>query len=197
MFAKSSRYRKLPDIVVTDAKGRTVASKTLRLLPAVSGTFLHTVEEVDRLDRLAFTYYQQPRNWWHICDANPEFLAPQALLGTEPIVTTRLPLTPEAEDDQPPWAALLDSLSGMVGVERVQVVEEAAELVPQDRDAAGQTVTVLVPRYERAVIVTHNRLNVSVTALVQVVARAGFLAGPPEPSGRVGKPIVIPPAVVG
>ena len=70
-----------------------MASKTLRLLPQVSGTFRHTVEDVDRLDHLAYKYYQQPRKWWRISDANPEFLSPQALLGKEPIVTDRFPVT--------------------------------------------------------------------------------------------------------
>ena len=39
MFSSFSRYRKLPDVVTTDAKGRTLASKALRPLPSVSGTF--------------------------------------------------------------------------------------------------------------------------------------------------------------
>ena len=94
MFSKISRYRTLPDVVTTDARGRTVSSKALRPLPTVSGTFLHTVEGVDRLEHLAFKYYQQPRNWWRICDANPEFMSPQGLLGKEPVVTARFPLTP-------------------------------------------------------------------------------------------------------
>lgn len=79
MFSRISRYRKLADVVTTDAKGRKLASKSLRLPPEVSGTFLHTVEEVDRLDHLAYKYYKQPRKWWRICDANPEFMSPQAL----------------------------------------------------------------------------------------------------------------------
>ena len=79
MFSRISRYRKLPDIVTTDSHGRTLPSKTLRLLPQVAGTFRHTVEDVDRLDHLAYKYYQQPRKWWRIVDANPEFMSPQAL----------------------------------------------------------------------------------------------------------------------
>ena len=89
MFSRISRYRTLPDIVTTDADGRTLVSKTLRPLPQAPGTFRHTVEEADRLDHLAYKYYQEPRKWWRISDANPEFLSPQALLGKEPIVTDR------------------------------------------------------------------------------------------------------------
>lgn len=197
MFAKISRYRTLPDMVTTDARGRTVASKALRLLPTVSGTFLHTVEGVDRLEHLAFKYYQQPRSWWRICDANPEFMAPQALLGKEPVVTARFPLTLRTEDGLPPWAELLGQLAAMVGVERVQVVEEEVELVPQQRDVDGTPVTVVVPRYERAAIVTYNQMNVDAGEIVQVIVGAGFAVGQREPIGRVGKPIVIPPDVVG
>ena len=64
MFSKISRYRKLPDTVSSDARGRSLQSKTLRLLPEVSGEFRHTVEEVDRLDHLAYKYYRQSRKWW-------------------------------------------------------------------------------------------------------------------------------------
>jgi hypothetical protein len=148
---------------------------------------------VDRLDHLAFKYYRQPRNWWQICDANPEFMAPQALLGKEPLVSARFALTLKGEDDTPPWAMLLRQLEAILGVERVQLVEEEVELVPRPRDFAGTRVTVLRPRYQRALIVTYNRLNVDVGELVQIISKAGLIVGQPEPIGRVGKPIVIPP----
>jgi hypothetical protein len=196
MFSRISRYRTLPDVVTTDARGRTVSSRALRLLPRVSGTFLHTVEGVDRLDHLAFKYYQQPRSWWRICDANPEFMAPQALLCKEPIVTARFPLAPRAKGTEPVWTELL-GLAAMVGVERVQVVEEEVELVRQQRDIAGTQVIVVVPRYERAVTVTYNQMNVAAGDLAQIMSEAGFAVGQPEPIGRVGKPVVIPPGVVG
>ena len=50
MFSKISRYRKQPDIVTIDNKDLVLASRDLRLLPEVSGTFFHTVDEVERLD---------------------------------------------------------------------------------------------------------------------------------------------------
>lgn len=93
MFSKISRYYKVPDVAVPDAQGRVFASKDLRLLPAVTGTFQHVVKAGDRLDHLSHKYYSQPLQWWHICDANPEFLSPLALLGDEVIVTTRFPVT--------------------------------------------------------------------------------------------------------
>lgn len=159
MFSKISRYRKLPDIVTTDVKGRNSESKSLRLLPEVSGTFLHTVEEVDRLDHLAFKFYRQPRKWWRICDANPEFMSPQALLGKEPIVTYRFPLTPAVNGVHPPWAELLKQLGEIVGVENLQVVEEVQLL--------SETQT-----YERAIIVTYNQMNVNAGELAGVITAA-------------------------
>lgn len=196
MFSKNSRYRKLTDIVTTDPKGRNSESKSLRLLPEVSGTFLHTVEEVDRLDHVAYKYYKQPRKWWRICDANPEFMSPQALLGKEPIVTYRFPLTFDDEESQPPWAELLRQLPEVVGVENLQV-EEKVELVSEEQTIGDQQVTVLVPRYERATIVTYNQMNVSAGDLADIMTDVGFEVGQPQNIGRVGKQIVIPPNVVG
>lgn len=115
MFSKISRYRKLTDDVAVDAKGRRLASKSLRLLPEVSGDFLHTVEEIDRLDHLSYKYYQQPRTWWRICDANPMFLSPHALLGKEPLMTAQFPLS--WDGPTPPWSVLLKDLMQMFGVE--------------------------------------------------------------------------------
>lgn len=115
MFSRISRYRKLPDVVIVDAKGRRLASKSLRLLPDVTGTFLHTVEEGDRLDHLAFKYYEQPRSWWHIADANPAFLSPEAMLDQKPWITLQIPLT--WDGPAPPWSELLRDLLQIIGVE--------------------------------------------------------------------------------
>src|SRR6059058_44650 len=108
MFAKISRYRKVPDVVTVDGQGRMLASKDLRMLPEVTGTFRHTVEAGDRLDHLGYKYYDQPRKWWHICDANPQFLSPQALVDQDAVVTARFPLT--VAGGEPPWAALFGTL---------------------------------------------------------------------------------------
>lgn len=189
MFSRASRYYKLPDIVTTDARGRTLVSKTLRLLPPVSGAFRHTLEDTDRLDHLAYKYYRQPRKWWQISDANPEFLSPQALLGKGPVVTERLPLTfPGA---RPPWSTLVRELAGRVGVEDVHILEET-RLVPKTQVLDGQTLTVHVEQFERAVVVTYNQLNLSPADLTSAVKAAGFVAGQAERVGRVGKQIIIP-----
>jgi hypothetical protein len=194
MFSRISRYRKLPDMVTTDSHGRTLPSKTLRLSPQVSGTFLHTVEEVDRLDHLAYKYYQQPRKWWRIVDANPEFLSPQALLGKEPIVTDRFPLSFDGDGMQPPWSALVRHLTERVGVEDVKVVEET-RLVPQAQTVDGQTV--YVEQFERTVVVTYNQMNIGTGDLASIMAASGFDVSQPERIGRAGKQIVIPRDVIG
>jgi hypothetical protein len=196
MFTKISRYQKLPDIVTTDTRGQEFASKPLRLLPEVSGVFLHAVEEVDRLDHLAYKYYRQSRKWWRICDANPEFMSPLALLGDEAIVTDRFPVIAGSLEEALPWANLT-SLLDMVGIEDVQLKEEEVALVEQEKTFDGEEVTVFVPRYERAVIVTYNRMSVDARAIIAAITAAGLRVGRPERIGRVGKSIVIPADAVG
>lgn len=115
MFSKISRYRNEPDDVTVDARGRTLESKGLRLLPEVTGAFLHIIEAGDRLDHLAYKYYNQSRNWWRIIDANPAFLSPQALVGGEPRTTLHFDVT--WSGPSPPWTDLLQALRQGPGVE--------------------------------------------------------------------------------
>ncbi len=124
MAAMISRYRKSQEISATDAAGRTLVSKELRFLPVVTGTFLHTVEETDRLDNLSFKYYKQPRKWWRICDANPEPLCPLALLGKEPIVTTLFPLSIGGNEEQLRWPGLIKTLVERPGVLDIKISED-------------------------------------------------------------------------
>ncbi len=237
MFSKNSRYRKVPDVVTTDSKGRKLKSRNFRLLPEVSGDFFHTVEEIDRLDHLAYKYYKQSRKWWRICDANPEFMSSQALLGKEAIVTVRFPLTfkavstipepepklgelpadglkkvtditvskpsdkgvskaPEIKLKQPPWAELLRKLSEEPGIEDVKVIDDI-HLIPVGETHNDQEATVYRERYERAVIVTYNQMNLQTEDIDAIIKDSGFEPGQPENIDRVGKKIVIPPNVVG
>ncbi len=197
MFSKRSRYRKLDDVVTADAEGRSAQSKALRLLPEVSGTFLHTVEEPDRLDHLAYKYYKQPQKWWRICDANPEFMLPQALLGKDPVKTTRFPLTVDEETPEPFWVGLLSAVQKTVGVERAQLAKEETALVDRVRSVGLNEVTVKVPEYRYVLIVRHNVMNVDEEALAAQISGLSFTVGPPESVGRVGKQIIIPPNIVG
>jgi hypothetical protein len=191
MFSKLSRYRRVPDIAVPDARGRVLAAKDIRPLPDVTGTFRHTVDSGDRLDQLSYTYYGDPLRYWHITDANPQFLSPLALVGAEPVTTTRFPVTVTAGD--PPWTAAIRALAAVVGVEDTRV-EEDFVLVEQRQNVGGQQVTVTVKRFERALLVRHSRVAVDAAPLAAVIAAAGFTVGPPAASGQIGEQILIPPA---
>ncbi len=193
MFSKVSRYRKVPDVTAPDAQGRMLAAKDLRLLPDVSGTFRHTVDSGDRLDQLAYKYYSQPLQWWNICDANPEFLSPLALLGQDAVITTRFPVTVSGT---PPWAVLSSTLRGLLGVEDVEIVEDI-QLAPQQVTVGGQTITALVEQFQRAVLVTYNRLNVTSATLATSIETAGFQVAPFADLEQVGQEIVIPPKPIG
>jgi hypothetical protein len=124
MFSRISRYRDLPDVVTVDARGRAVRSRSLRLAEPVAGVLVHTLEEGDRLDHLAQRYYGQPRSWWRIVDANPEFLSPHALVGREPRGAGVAPL--ECTGAAPPWADLLRALRDTPGVEEAATGTPAA-----------------------------------------------------------------------
>jgi hypothetical protein len=193
MFSKISRYKKLLDIVTVDPRGRSLESKSIRLLPEVSGTFLHTVEEVDRLDHLAYKYYKQPRKWWRICDANPEFMSPRTLLGKEPIVTAQFPVTFDGNSGQPPWYILLKALSRIPGVRDVSIKEDSQPVL---EEVVGE-VEVYGEIFERVVIVTYNHLTVTPADLQKAIEDEDerFKMGQAENIGRIGKKIVIPPDV--
>jgi hypothetical protein len=197
MFSKISRYRKLPDEVTIDPHGRELTSKNLRLLPEVPSRFRHTVEEVDRLDHLSFKFYKQPRNWWRICDANPEFLLPQELLGKEPLITQRFPVNYEGPETTPPWAVLLTQLSESVGVEDVRV-EEEIELISEIQEINGEKREVIIEqRFHRAVMIAYNQMNIGLAELSELIVNSGFEVSEPQNVGRVGKQMVIPPPVIG
>jgi hypothetical protein len=189
VFSRISRYRNEDDVSIVDAAGRTQLSKALRLTPTVEGKFRHTLADGDRADELAYKYYKQPRKWWRICDANPEFMSPQALLGKDALAVARFAVE---TGGTPPWAALLAALESRVGVETARL-EERWSLAAEPQVVDGQEVTVNVERIVHTVIVTYNRLNASATGIAAVIAGFGLEVGEPQPVGRAGKPIVIPP----
>jgi len=179
MFSKNSRYRKLPDEVTLDVKGRLVLGKSLRLPPTEAGSFRHGVDDNDRLDHLGFKYYQQPRKWWRICDANPDFMSPLELLGKTPVVTQFFPLTFNGDGD-PPWAVLLTTLMSHVGVIDVSLEED---------DETGKVMGVLM---------VYNLMNITEKELTDIIKeKADFSVKTAQTIGRVGKPITIPPDVNG
>jgi phage tail protein X len=80
MFFDGSRYLRVKDYTVTDARGRQVKVKRPRPQALVTGSFLYQVKEGDRLDLLAQKFYHNPRKWWLICDANPGLMYPDDYL---------------------------------------------------------------------------------------------------------------------
>ncbi len=85
MFAKNSRYFRLPESSPVNGRGERLRGKNLRLIDPSPGIFLHTVQGRDRLDLLALKYYREPTKWWQISDANPAFAFPVDLLDRSPI----------------------------------------------------------------------------------------------------------------
>ncbi|MFI6324346.1 hypothetical protein ACIBG8_42955 [Nonomuraea sp. NPDC050556] len=167
MFSKISRYRPLADVVTIDAAGRRLSSRDLRATGPVTGRYQHTLADGDRLDALAAHYYRQPRSWWRICDANTDYLSPQELVGAEPVLICRFEMTGT------PTAALVRAVSALVGVDRA-VLE-------------GDTT----------LLVTFNRLNLSVQDIAAVFQAGGHPVVRAVQAGRTGKPIVIPPDISG
>jgi hypothetical protein len=155
MPARDSRYHGLPD--------------ALRPLPEVGGEFRHTLAERERLDHLASRYYRDPRRWWRICDANPEFLSPLELVGAGPLRTLSVPL--DADADLPEIA---DDLGGDPGIVRFRLVDD--------------------PMSDRATaVVTYNRVTIDEGSVLALLGEARDASRPPQTLGRAGKSIVVPP----
>jgi nucleoid-associated protein YgaU len=70
MFTKQSRYHQVPEDFVTDAAGRRIPYKLLRLISSGRSVQAHRVAIGDRLDLIAFHYLNDPEQFWRICDAN-------------------------------------------------------------------------------------------------------------------------------
>ncbi len=83
-FAPNSRYYGLPTLTQTFADGRTITYLTRRFVPRPGSFALlkqHSVVQNDRPDLLAATYFNDPLQYWRICDANT-VLRPAALVET-------------------------------------------------------------------------------------------------------------------
>lgn len=71
MFLKGSRYEKARPFVASGSTPAFPGVRARNIAPAPA-VLEHTVSAGDRLDRLAQHYYNDPRLWWRIVDANPE-----------------------------------------------------------------------------------------------------------------------------
>ena len=84
LFAPNSRYYGLPTLTQTFPDGRTISYLTRRFVPQpdqFSLLKLHAVVQNDRLDILAGTYFDDPQQYWRICDAN-NAIRPNELVET-------------------------------------------------------------------------------------------------------------------
>lgn len=70
MFESGSRYAQVRDLVYDDGRGRQIPYKALRPIPASAALRVHTVVDADRLDLIADAYYDDPEQFWRVCDAN-------------------------------------------------------------------------------------------------------------------------------
>lgn len=80
MFFKGSRYEKVADLSYTDpVSKRSVSYKGIRYISRSSARIGHIVSAADRLDLIAFRYYQDPLQFWRICDGNLALWPPTLL----------------------------------------------------------------------------------------------------------------------
>ena len=126
MFAKNSRYARLPESSPEDAQGERFRGKDLRRIPFSTGMFLHMVQARDRLDLLAMKYYGEPTKWWQICDANPQFEFPLDLLDRGPIQEEVFVLVDGQAEDR--FNALVQALTGL-GAVRNPIMEASVSSV--------------------------------------------------------------------
>ena len=83
-YPQSSRYNGVATTTITGADGRVIAYLQRRIVPQPSafGTLqVVTVQDGDRIDRLAAQYLGDPLAYWRLCDANG-VLSPEDLTAT-------------------------------------------------------------------------------------------------------------------
>ena len=168
MFFNASRYKALPEISATDAEGQTARSKTLRWIPVTPGTFLHIINQTDRLDLLAYKYYGDPRKWWVLCDGNPDFAMPTNLLNRHPIVQETFNLEPPEDENK--WPVLISALKELSGMHEVQT-----------------------NIFEAILEVTYNVKELNKENITNVITSQGFIVKSISKRERIGQKIIIPP----
>ena len=83
-FAPNSRYYAVPTTTMTLPDGRMLTYLTRRFVPQPERFSLlkqHAVVQNDRLDSLAAHYFNDPVQFWRLCDAN-RALRPDELIET-------------------------------------------------------------------------------------------------------------------
>ena len=95
-MARSSRYQESPPFTAADAVTPAFAGLRPRRITPATPVLEHRVTAMDRLDLLAIHYYNDPRLWWRILDANPELLCGADL--ADPARIGSVILIPAAEE---------------------------------------------------------------------------------------------------
>lgn len=73
MINKSSRYAQVP-VKQATVGGRDVSYFALRQLGEPPAATTHRVDQNERLDQIAHRYFQDPTQFWRVCDANRAML---------------------------------------------------------------------------------------------------------------------------
>lgn len=204
MDQRQSRYREPPVALAPDARGRTPATTPLRARSDATGSFRHVVAEGERLDHIAYHYYEEPTSWWRICDANPEFLSPLALLGQESVTAARFPIRPTVAGPPPDWAELKQELAAdpaLSGVEDIAVDEEVHYVTVVRTVTIAplgeRRVPVVEERFRRSLVIRFNNTSTSLDAILRAIKATGLAVDPPVDIGQLGREIVIPPTGAG
>ena len=74
MFSKDSRYAHARPFRFDADEPAGFSGVRSRAIGSATGVIEHTLQAWDRLDQLAAYYYDDPRKWWRILDANPDLL---------------------------------------------------------------------------------------------------------------------------
>jgi hypothetical protein len=165
MFSKNSRYRNLPESSPVNAQGERLRGKELRLTPPTPGRFLHTVHEGDRLDLLAFKYYDDPSRWWQISDANSELSFPADLLDRRPVVEELLALSATGFAERVNLLRIALSAFGDVRREETSSFDETVVRNPEFLEATLTVVYDPSPVIRRQIIDEINDTGVGVYPL--------------------------------
>lgn len=83
-FPETSRYHGLGTTSLDNENGESITYLKRRFVPKpekFDTLYEHQVDENERLDNLTAKYYNDPEQYWKICDANG-VLKPNELVGT-------------------------------------------------------------------------------------------------------------------
>ena len=80
MFFRGSRYEGVPDAQLERADGRILRYKRIRFVPAGTGTLPYVVTADDRPDLIAHKAFNDPEQYWRLCDAN-DVMHPEELVA--------------------------------------------------------------------------------------------------------------------